>query len=390
MTHLIYRHLKQTPQDFIVEEVLPEDFLKKEGRYVVYKLEKTNLSTLQVIRFLSNKLKILPSQIGFAGLKDKYAITTQYITIPEEHKLDDFCLEKTQKGWINVNGILQKKPSFCIKKIGKSDKPLSLGNNKGNIFTITLRNINKDLKRKIYQNLEIINKYGFANYFGEQRFGSVKARNDFIFKYFLEEKIEKGLKTYFSVKYSLKNWGKWEDFYKDIKPTAESYEKDLVLGLKRGLSFEKAVRILPKNIRLMFNFAYQSFLWNETLRLYIEQRYPYKRVSFIHNWKLSFYLEVFDFEKFKNLKIPYTGNELKFPEKDLKNVFKQILKKYNVKEEWFEKEVIGIKAFTDGERNAICIPENIKIISKDKNKLKIRLFLSKGSYATVFIRKLLM
>lgn len=38
MTHLIYRHLKQTPQDFIVEEVLPEDFLKKEGRYVVYKI----------------------------------------------------------------------------------------------------------------------------------------------------------------------------------------------------------------------------------------------------------------------------------------------------------------------------------------------------------------
>ena len=109
-----------------------------------------------------------------------------------------------------------KKTSFCIKKIGKSDNPLSLGNNKGNIFTITLKNINKDLKREIYQNLEIINKYGFANYFREQRFGSVKARNDFIFKYFLEEKIEKGLKTYFSVKYSLKNWGKWEDLYNKL------------------------------------------------------------------------------------------------------------------------------------------------------------------------------
>ena len=173
MTHSIYKHLKQSPEDFIVEEVLPENFLKKEGSYNVYKLEKTNLSTLQVIRFLSKKLKILPSQIGFAGLKDKYAVTTQYLTIPKDCKLDDFCVERKKK-----------KEKFCIKKVGKSDKPLSLGDNKGNIFTITLRNINKELRKNIYKNLEIINQYGLANYFGEQRFGSVKARNDFIFKYF--------------------------------------------------------------------------------------------------------------------------------------------------------------------------------------------------------------
>ena len=61
MTHLVYKYLKQTPQDFIVEEVISEDFLKKEGKYTVYKLEKTNLSTLQVIRFLS-KNKILPTK----------------------------------------------------------------------------------------------------------------------------------------------------------------------------------------------------------------------------------------------------------------------------------------------------------------------------------------
>ena len=387
---ILKKHIKLEPQDFIVKEKI-DISIKEDGDFQIFKLKKSNLSTIQVIRFLAHLLKIKPSEIGFAGLKDKYAITTQYISVPKGVNLPEkVCFEKKEKWKETTKPNFGKTPTFCLEKLGHSDKPISVGDNEGNYFEITVKNLNKDLKKRIFSNFEIVKKYGFANYFGEQRFGSVDARNDFIFLHLMKGNIEKALKTYFSIKAPLKNWGNWELFYKDIKGKVEQYEKDLILGLKRGLPFEKAIRILPKNIRLMFNFAFQSFLWNEYLRKYIESKYPYKRVPFINKWKLSFYLEVYDFEYLRNLEIPFTMKKFKTNDKLLKRIIEQTLKKYNVQPDWFEKEIIGIKVLTDDKRKAVCIPRDLKISSKQKDSLKLEFFLPKGSYATVLIRKLFM
>ena len=384
------KHIKLHPEDFIVDEKLNLP-IEKEGDFQVLKLKKSNLSTIQVVRYLAKLLNLKPSDIGFAGLKDKYAITTQYISIPKDANLPDkVCFVKKEKWEQTDKPTFGKIPTFCLEKIGYSKQQIKVGDNEGNYFEITLRNLNKDLKKRIFSNFEIIKRYGFANYFGEQRFGSVDARNDFIFLHLIKGNIEKALKTYFSIKAPLKNWGKWEQFYKDIKGKVEQYERDLILGLKRGLSFEKAIRILPKNIRLMFNFAFQSFLWNEYLRQYIEAKYPYKRVPFINKWKLSFYLEVYDFEFLKNLEIPFTMQKYKTEDKLLRKIIEKTLKRYNVSPDWFEKEVIGIKVLTDDKRKAVCIPKDLQIYSKQRDSLKLKFFLPKGSYATVLIRKLFM
>ncbi|WP_297454968.1 tRNA pseudouridine(13) synthase TruD [Persephonella sp.] len=384
------KHIKQKPSDFIVEEVFDYK-LSPLGKYQLYQLKKINLSTLQVVRFLSGLFKIKPSEIGFAGLKDKFAITTQYLSFPLDLNIpDSLCFVNKAGRLVETDKLdFYKQQGFCIKKIGYIDNPINLGDNKGNNFTIKVTNLTKNHKKLIYENLDIVKKYGCANYFGEQRFGSVKGRNDFIFKYLLEEKYEKALKTYFSIKGNIKNWGNWERLYKDLKGNLEQYEKDLILGLKRGLTPEKAIRILSKNIRLMFNFAFQSYLWNEYLRKYIEAKYPYKRVPFIHNWKLSFYLEVDDIEYLKNLEISYTAQEYKPQDRLLQEIIEETLWENNVHPEYFEKEVAGIKVLTDGLRKAIFFPENLKIKGKTKNSITLSFFLPTGSYATILLRNLL-
>jgi len=384
------RYIKKKPSDFIVEEILPFEPLDK-GSYKLFRLKKSNLSTIQVIRFLSQLFSIKPSQIGFAGLKDKFAVTTQFITVTQDIQTPDrICYQNLRGKWIRREKIdFEKEHGFCIETAGFTEKPLEIGKNKGNRFLIKIYNLTKEDRKRFYENLEVVKNFGSPNYFGEQRFGSVKGRNDFIFMYLLKGEVEKALKLYFSIKGSVKNWGRWEDLYRDLRGKVEQYERDLILGLKRGLPPEKAIRILPKNIRLMFNFAFQSYLWNEYLRRYIEKKYPFKRVSFIHGWKLSFYREIYDLDYLKNLKIPYTGKQFIPEDRLLTDIINKILKETGIKETDFEKEVAGIKVLTDGLRDAIFYPEDFKISGKTKKTITVSFFLPAGSYATVLLRNLI-
>jgi tRNA pseudouridine13 synthase len=132
--------LKQLPEDFIVEE-LPLYEAKEKGKYTYFVLEKKEYNTEKVIQSLAKYFNIPRKNFGYAGTKDKYAVTKQYCSVKGKIKDKDFS-------------------EFKIKVLGYLDNPISLGDHKGNKFTITIRNIKKLPKRK----------KEFINYFGEQRF----------------------------------------------------------------------------------------------------------------------------------------------------------------------------------------------------------------------------
>ncbi len=385
----LYTKIKQKPEDFIVEE-LPVLEPKENGSFYLLKLHKSNTSTLEAVRVLSRFLKIPLKEIGFAGLKDKFAVTTQYLTIPDSYTVENCCFGIKNNRWVRKETVnVGKETGFCVEILGKVNRKLNLGDLKGNRFTITVRNFEKNLREKFYRNLEIVKSYGFPNYFGEQRFGSVKSRDDFVLRYILRGDFDGALRSYFFGKSTVDYWGDWKKLYKTLSPALEEYEKDLIRGLMRGLPAEKAFRILPKNVRLMFNFAFQSFLWNETLREYVEMKYPFVRIPFINNWKLSYYLKVHDLKHLEKLEIPYTGHVYKPEDPKLKKAIKKVFKKYGVKEDWFDKETAGMVVMTDGLRKAIVKPKAFRILEKTKRHVKLQFSLPPGSYATVLLRFLI-
>ena len=385
----LYSRIKTRPDDFVVEEV-PLLKPKEEGRYRLLKLKKRDVSTLEALRVLSRLEKIPLKEIGFAGLKDKYAVTSQYLTVPEDYSVEAGCYKLIKNRWVKVESLnLDREAGFCIEPLGRVNRPLTLGDLRGNRFTIVVRNFEKSLRERFYRNYDVVKRFGFPNYFGEQRFGSVKSRDDFVLKYLLKGNFEGALRSYFFGKSQIDFWGDWRRLYKSLSPALEEYEKDLIRGLMRGLTAEKAFRILPKNVRLMFNFAFQSFLWNEVLREYIEAKYPFERVPFINNWKLSYYLEVHDIDYLRELQIPYTGREFNVEDRVLKRAMEKVFKRHGVKEEWFNREVGGMVVMTDGLRRAVAFPEEFKILEKSKRHIKLTFTLPPGSYATILLRFLL-
>jgi tRNA pseudouridine13 synthase len=150
----------QNKDDFIVQEIPLKDFSNK-GNFFIMKIKKTDLSTWQLIEHISRVLEIDQNKIGYAGLKDKNATTTQHISIPM-NKSRDFKLIQNR--------------NIKILETFQSDRKIKIGDLKGNRFKIVLKNILSEELPVFYQALATIQKHGIPNYFGYQRFG---IENDF-------------------------------------------------------------------------------------------------------------------------------------------------------------------------------------------------------------------
>ena len=144
----------QNEEDFIVEEQ-PIEF-SNSGNFVVLEIKKQNCDTWELIDRLSKFLGIFSNEIGYAGLKDKRATTTQYITIPKKYskKLKNFKSKKIE-----------------IKEICLHNKKLNIGDLEGNRFKINLHEVEKTDIFQIEKIIKLISKFGMPNYFGYQRFG---------------------------------------------------------------------------------------------------------------------------------------------------------------------------------------------------------------------------
>ncbi len=145
----------QNRDDFRVDEIGISKYTNH-GKFAILKVKKNNLTTWEMIKEFSQQLGISENQIGYAGLKDKHATTTQYISIPAS---------------IAQNINIFKDKNIEIEELNYSDKPIQKGDLDGNKFTIRLHNIDPNTLHILYQNISHIQKHGLVNYFGYQRFG---------------------------------------------------------------------------------------------------------------------------------------------------------------------------------------------------------------------------
>ena len=144
----------QNIDDFVVEE-LPIKFAGR-GNFIIAKIKKRHLGTWDLIESLGKGLQIYENEIGYAGLKDKNATTTQYISIPKKYSKDlkNFRHNKIEILETTLHG-----------------SKLNIGDLKGNSFEINLHEVKQEDVGKIEKLLKQISLIGMPNYFGFQRFG---------------------------------------------------------------------------------------------------------------------------------------------------------------------------------------------------------------------------
>ncbi len=145
---------KLHPEDFAVEEILGFD-LSDEGEHVFLKIRKKALTTEQAIVSISQQLGLSRQNLAYSGLKDKHAVTTQWLSFqwPIKKPLPEIICDHVD--------ILQTR---------RHSKKLKRGVHKMNHFRILLKNVEGD-KGLLENRLQTIAEHGVPNYFGLQRFG---------------------------------------------------------------------------------------------------------------------------------------------------------------------------------------------------------------------------
>jgi tRNA pseudouridine13 synthase len=148
--------LRAAPEDFQVIEIL--GFAPSgAGPHALLTVRKRGANTEWVARELARAAGCKPFEVGFAGLKDRNAVTTQALTVPRG--------KRAAAEFIGVAG-----EGFEVIAATEHQRKLPRGALEGNRFDITVRDLRCDAA-ELQQRLESIARGGVPNYFGPQRFG---------------------------------------------------------------------------------------------------------------------------------------------------------------------------------------------------------------------------
>ena len=148
--------LRTTPEDFVVEEILGYD-AEGQGEHALLWVEKRGANTDWVARELARFAGVPPLNVGYAGLKDRHAVTRQTFSVQLAGKPDP--------DWSMF-------PHAEVKVLAatRHSRKLKRGALRGNRFVLTLRDV-EGAREDVERVLQQIAARGVPNYFGEQRFG---------------------------------------------------------------------------------------------------------------------------------------------------------------------------------------------------------------------------
>ncbi len=149
--------VKASPEDFRVDE-LPAYLPEGSGPHLWVKVEKRGRTTRDVVRELAAVLGVPERDAGCAGLKDRNAVTTQWLSFPSARD--------PEAGSLAGDG-------YRVTEVSRHRNKLRTGHLRGNRFSLTVRG--GDAARAAAC-AEALRARGLANFFGEQRFG-VEGKN---------------------------------------------------------------------------------------------------------------------------------------------------------------------------------------------------------------------
>lgn len=321
--------IKQIPEDFIVNEVSKVELIKEQSNYIIYKLNKKNWDSFKIIESIAKALNCKSKLIGYAGNKDKQAVTTQYISF--------FKIPKSRIDSVKINDVK-------LEFQGYSKDRINLGDLKGNEFIINVRKLSK---------VSEVPKIQLENYFDDQRFGN-KQNTHLVGKAILK---------------------------KDFKLACELLNLQVL-----NKDYIGALRTHQRRLLRFYLSSYQSFLFNKILSTYLE-KFPHYQFDHAIG-KLNF-----SDSKLKNFKIPLIGFDVKFNKeiKDIAEII--LKEEGITINDFIIKALPELVTESDYRPSLIEVKNIITEFSDDElnqgfKKAKISFFLTKSSYATLVIKKL--
>jgi tRNA pseudouridine13 synthase len=381
--------VKQQPEDFQVEEltdVTPADG----GPFALYRLEKRGWTTPDALQAVRRRWQLDLRRVSYGGLKDRHALTVQYLTI-----LHGPRRRLTHQG-------------FTLHHLGQVAGPFTARDIRANRFRLSLRALTDEDVAFARRALEEVRREGVPNYFDDQRFGSVSG-GDFVGRALVRGQFEEALRLALAAPYEhdraaqkrekevlRAHWGDWPACKKLLpRGHARSLADYLV---SHPTDFRGALERLRPELRGLYLSAYQSHLWNRMLARWLREHCRPEQLLEVplRLGEVPMHRGLADEQMLElaDLSLPLPSARTRLDPSDPRAALLEAV----LAEEGLRPEQMKVKGsrdlfFSKGERSALCLPHDLEHgaepddLNRGRTKLLLAFELPRGCYATLIVKR---
>ena len=381
--------IKCKPGDFRVEEITNR--VPGEGPYGFYRLTKTSVGTPEALRHIAKHWGLEVEKISYGGLKDRHAITKQYLTI-ENGPRENLRLK-----------------NITLEYLGQTDRPFGPQDIEANQFKITVRHLTKRRAELAAEELKLVASEGFPNYFDQQRFGSVSTSGEFVACAWVKGEYERALWLAIAAPQAAdrprrreekaflrEHWGQWEECLKQVR--SRQTRRVLRFLTKHPTDFRRALVRIDPLLRRLFLAAFQSAVWNRMLSTYLRQELPAESLFefTIAGTRVTSYRNLPErlAERLRGESLPLPSARLHQAPQRIVELIEEILSEWGLTLKKMKLRYPRDTFFSLGDRPVAVIPQDVRWgIHKDelyekRRKLVLSFRLPRGAYATVLLRRI--
>jgi tRNA pseudouridine13 synthase len=382
--------LKVRNEDFKVEEFSAMD-VQQSGEYAVYILRKSGWNTVDALVRAARQLGVPYSVFSFGGRKDRHASTLQMVTARSTRDL-------------TVEG-----EGYSLEIAGRSQRPMGPDLIKANSFEIMLRSLSDNEVETMTRREPQVRSWGFANFFDDQRFGSIDKTRGFVAERILKGQWKGALELYLTAEYLdassaqqhrrnlyAENWGNWQLLAEKAPAEHEAVMMAHLMSTPRD--YLGALQRIPRDDLSMLFAAYQGLLWNEVLRRYLRRHvswlgeYPGDAGPYLFFGSLSDEI----LRKLHSQELPTTASKMAFSDPDVEVLYDSVLLERGLHRGSFNLRRLRQSYFRSSGRQVVVLPARFKIeeamadeLYDGRLKMLVRFELPRGSYGTMAVKALL-
>ena len=381
--------LKTLPDDFEVEEL--SDFSLGNGPFAVYLLTKRSLGTPEAITAIADRWNLSRRQISYGGLKDKHAVTRQWVTIHHGPRRD------------------MKQDHFTLAYQGQAVREFGPHDIAANRFRVVMRNLTKPEADRIVDLRGSLARDGVPNYFDDQRFGSLGESGEFIGKPWCLGDYERAVWLALAEpnphdrpddraeKQTIRDyWGRWIECKAALPKCSR---RSIVTYLcDHPTRFRDALALFRQDMRSLWLAAFQSDLWNLMLSAWLQERVDPSHLFKVElaTANVPFHAELSDAERTElaDVALPLPSARLHLEPGPLLTLYESVLADEGLSLRELRVKYPRDSFFSKGERSAIVIPRDLKMhadeddLNNNRHRVTLQFILPRGSYATIIVKRL--
>jgi tRNA pseudouridine13 synthase len=381
--------LKRIADDFQVEEQVA--LAPQGGPFALYRLTKTSLGTPEAIDAILHRWNLARWQVAYAGLKDRHALTRQFVTISGGPR----------------RGLSQD--NLLLEYLGQAGRAIHARDILANRFVVVVRDLDAAELAAATRAVAEVAAAGLPNYFDDQRFGSLGESGEFIARPWCLGDFERALWLALAEpnvhdtpdergqKQILRDqWGQWP---RAKELLGRSHRRSIITYLadKPG-DFRRALALVRQDLRSIWLAAFQSHLWNQILAALLREvcRPEQLASQTIARRELPFpvALEESQRQLLAETLLPLPSARLHLDEGPLKTLYDAALTQEGIALREIRVKYPRDSFFSKGERPALFQPGELSHAAEaddlypGRQKLTLRFSLPRGAYATIFVKRI--